>query len=206
MTPGGAFAGMAETDLIAGKPPSAESLSPVRPRQDSGLPHQARGGARGLRRRLPQGIGAGTIVTPSSLDELEQIATKTAAVRLRITRLVDSTVDAAAQLLDESSEQERVDAADGEVPIEQDCGLPHEAGAFGCAKARMQSRKISCNRRVAIPSFGVRHLYRCYYAARRWLLVSPRPLTGDLELVAMAGDAQDARGAQASRALLRGDC
>lgn len=51
-------------------------------------------------------------MTSKLLDELEHVAAKTSLIGGRVARLVEAAIDAAAQMLDESAEQARVDATD----------------------------------------------------------------------------------------------
>src|SRR5271166_2456568 len=61
------------------------------------------------------------------LDEIEHVASESPVVGGGVAGLVESAVDAAAQMFDEGAKQAPIDAADGEVSVEVDFGLPHRA-------------------------------------------------------------------------------
>ena len=78
------------------------------------------------------------------LDEIEHVAAKPPLIGGGVARLVDAAIDAAPQMLDEGAKQAPVGAADGQVSIEVDFGLPHRAGS-PCFKGSMQRGAVPCN-------------------------------------------------------------
>ena len=69
------------------------------------------------------------IVTTELLDDVEHVAAKPTLVGGGVARLVDAAVDPAPEMLNEGAEQPPIDAADGEVSVEYDLGLPHRAAS-----------------------------------------------------------------------------
>ncbi len=70
-------------------------------------------------------------------------------------RLVDAAIDAAPQMLDEGAKQAPIGATDGEVSVEADFGLPHQAG-FLCYyhkhATRLRPRQGAWDCRLALPN------------------------------------------------------
>jgi hypothetical protein len=78
------------------------------------------------------------------LDEIEHVAAKPALVCGGVARLVDAAIDAAPEMLDEGAKQAWVGAADGELSVEVDVGLPHQAGSPSY-EGSMQRAALPCN-------------------------------------------------------------